>query len=192
MPAKPDGVSEGILKGIYRFRPAAKKRARFKAHLFGSGAILNEVLKAQEMLENDYGVAAEVWSVTSYKALYEDATAVERWNWLHVDKAPRKSFLERQLEGEAGIFVAASDYVKALPLSIAKYLPGPLTALGTDGYGRSEAREALRDFFEVDARHIAFAALAALARAGKVKPTKIQNARRALKIDPEKPHTLKK
>jgi pyruvate dehydrogenase E1 component len=191
MPAKPDGVSEGILKGIYRFRPATKKRTRFKAHLFGSGAILNEVLKAQKMLESDYGVAADVWSVTSYKSLYEDATAVERWNWLHADQAPRKSFLEQQFDGQTGVFVAASDYVKALPLSIAKYLPGPLTALGTDGYGRSEAREALRDFFEVDARHIAFAALAAMARAGKVKPAKLQSARRKLAIDPEKPHALK-
>jgi pyruvate dehydrogenase E1 component len=190
MPAKPKGASEGILKGIYRFRPATKQKTRFKAHLFGSGAILNEVLKAQEMLENDYGVPAEVWSVTSYKALYTDATATERWNWLHPDETPRKSFLEQQLEGQTGIFVAASDYVKALPLSIAKYLPGPLTALGTDGYGRSEAREALRDFFEVDARHIAFAALAAMARAGKIKPAKIQNARRTLNIDPQKPHAL--
>jgi pyruvate dehydrogenase E1 component len=190
MPAKPDGVDVdlGILKGIYRFRPATKPRVRFKVHLFGSGAILNEVLKAQEMLENDYGVAAEVWSVTSYKALFEDATAAERWNWRHPDQAPRRSYLEQQLEGQTGIFVAASDYVKALPASIAKYLPGPLTVLGTDGYGRSETREALRDFFEVDARHIVFAALAGMARAGKVKPALLKRARGDLEIDADKHH----
>jgi pyruvate dehydrogenase E1 component len=188
MPAKPEGVEAGILKGIYRFRPAAKKRARFKAHLLGSGAILNEVLKAQEMLEGEYGVSAEVWSVTSYKALYEEATATERWNWLHPEAPPRRSYLEQQLAGQVGIFVAASDYVKALPASIAKYLPGPLTVLGTDGYGRSETREALRDFFEVDARHIVFATLSGMARAGKVKPALIERARADLEIDPDKRH----
>jgi pyruvate dehydrogenase E1 component len=188
MPAKPEGVDEGILRGIYRYRPATKRRAKFKAHLFGSGAILNEVLKAQEMLENVYGVAAEVWSVTSYKALYEDATAAERWNWLHPDQPARLSFLERQLEGQAGVFVAASDYVKALPATIAKYLPGPLTVLGTDGYGLSETRAALRDFFEVDVRHIVFATLSALCRADKLKPAVVKDARRKLAIDPQKQH----
>ncbi|MDJ0781739.1 MAG: pyruvate dehydrogenase (acetyl-transferring), homodimeric type [Desulfosarcinaceae bacterium] len=188
MPPKPDGVDEGILKGIYRFRSATKKRAPFKAHLLGSGAILNEVLKAQALLENNYGVAAEVWSVTSYKALYEDATATERWNWLHPGEAPRDCFLARQLKGAKGIYVAASDYVKTLPAAIAKYLPGPLTVLGTDGYGLSETREALRDHFEVDARHIAFAALAGMLRAGKLKPAVVERARGELEIDPDKHH----
>ena len=157
MPAMPPNVEEGILKGMYKFRAADNKRAKIKAHLFGSGTILNEALKAQALLENDYGVAADVWSVTSYKNLYWDATDTERWNFLHPDREPKLSYLQQQLVNEKGVFITASDYLKALPGSIAKWLPGPTVLLGTDGYGRSETRDCLRDFFEVDARHIAYA-----------------------------------
>jgi pyruvate dehydrogenase E1 component len=186
MPPKPEGADAGILKGIYRFRPASGKDARAKTHLLGSGTILNEALKAQELLESDFGVAADVWSVTSYKNLYWDAIETERWNLLHPQERPKRSYLETQLADEKGVFVAASDYLKALPGSIAKWVPGPMVLLGTDGYGRSDSRSALRDFFEVDARHIAFASLGALARAKRVKPAVVEKARRQLEIDPGK------
>jgi pyruvate dehydrogenase E1 component len=186
MPPKPEGVDEGILKGLYRFRASPRRRARTKAHLLGSGAILNEVLAAQEILENDFGVAADVWSATSYKALYQDAVATARWNRMHPDERPRSAYIERQLGREKGVFVAASDYLMALPASIAKWVPGPMHLLGTDGYGRSDTREALRDFFEVDARHIAYAALDGLAREGQIKATVLNKARRQLEINPEK------
>jgi pyruvate dehydrogenase E1 component len=190
MPAMPEGVEEGILKGIYKFRASAQKKAAFKAHLFGSGAILNEALKAQEMLDAQYGVAADVWSVTSYKNLYWDAIDTQRRNSLHPEKKPQAGYLQQQTGKEKGVFIAASDYLKALPASIAQYLPGPVTLLGTDGYGRSDTRAALRDFFEVDARHIAFAALSALAREGKVDAATVRKARKQLEIDPERANPL--
>jgi len=190
MPAKPDGVDEGILKGLYKFSASEKKKATIKAHLFGSGAILNQALEAQQLLENDYGVAADVWSATSYKALYWDAMDTERWNMLHPTETRRQSYLETQLAGETGCFVAASDYLKALPGSIAKWLPGPMVLLGTDGYGRSDTREALRDFFEVDARHIAFAALSCLAREGQLKPEVVKKAIKELDIQTERTNPL--
>jgi pyruvate dehydrogenase E1 component len=186
MPAMPEGVEEGILKGLYRFRKSTQKRAAAKAHLLGSGAILTEALKARSLLEETYGVAADVWSVTSYKNLYWDAIDTERWNRLNPEKKPRPTYIERQMAREKGVFIAASDYLKALPATISRWMPGPLTLLGTDGYGRSETRAALRDFFEVDARHIAFAALAALAGEGKVSTAVIQKARKDLDIDPER------
>jgi pyruvate dehydrogenase E1 component len=156
----------------------------------GSGAILNECLKAREILEADYGVAADIWSVTSYKNLYWDAQDADRWNRLNPEKKPRLSFLQQQTAGESGVFVAASDYLKALPETIARHLPGPLVLLGTDGYGRSETREALRDFFEVDARHIAFAALAALGREKALPMAMVKKARKALTIDPNRSNPL--
>jgi len=190
MPAMPAGVEEDIIKGLYKFQPSDKKRTKARAHLLGSGAILNEVLKAREILENEYGVAADVWSVTSYNSLYRDAISTERWNWRHPGQKPQKSFIEQKLSGEKGVFVAASDYLKALPATIAKWVPGPLILLGTDGYGRSETREALRDFFEVDARHIVFATLSALAREGNITASVVQKAAKQFEIDPEKENPL--
>ncbi len=186
MPPMPKNAETGILKGLYRFRGAENKRARIRAHLLGSGSILNEALRAQQILEADYGVATDVWSVTSYKKLYEDAVDTERWNLRHPHRAPRKSFIEEQLTGSQGIFVAASDYLKALPAMIAKWVPGRLLLLGTDGYGRSESRAALRDFFEVDARHIAYTALCGLAAEKRVEAAVLKKARKALEIDPAK------
>jgi pyruvate dehydrogenase E1 component len=183
MPAMPEGVEEGILKGIYKYRTSDNHLAKYKIHLLGSGSILNEALKARALLEEKYGLAADVWSVTSYKNLYEDAMATQRRNMLEPEKAARPCFLEKQMAGEKGIFVAASDYIKALPATIAQWLPGPLVALGTDGYGRSDTREALRDFFQVDARHIAFAALGALLREKRIKPALIRKARKELHIN---------
>ncbi len=174
MPAMPEGAEAGILRGIYRLLPrrtrrsapakaarrTAKRPAGPRVHLLGSGAILNETVKAQALLAEKCGVAADVWSVTSYKELYRDAIATERWNLLHPGEAPRVPYLAEALAGTEGdLFVAASDYLRVLPLTVARWLPGPLTALGTDGFGRSDGRAQLRDFFEVDARYIALAAL---------------------------------
>ncbi len=190
MPAMPAGVEEGILKGMYRFRGSTRRQVPFKAHLLGSGAILIEALKAQTLLEENYDVAADVWSVTSYKNLYWDAIATERWNRLNPEKKPRDAYIGRLTAGEKGVFIAASDYLKALPASIAKWVPGPLTLLGTDGYGRSETRAALRDFFEVDARHIAYAALSALYTEGKLEKAVVQKARKDLQINAGRPDPL--
>ena len=186
MPAMPEGVAEGILKGMYRLKAAENKKAQLRAQLFGSGAILNEALKAQALLEEKYGVAAEVWSITSYKELYRDGHEVERWNRLHPLEPPRVPYVSSCLKDALGVCVAASDYVKALPDSISRWFPRPLVSLGTDGFGRSDSRRALRDFFEVDARHITLATLAALLQEKKLKPEVVQKAMQDLEISPEK------
>jgi pyruvate dehydrogenase E1 component len=188
MPAMPEGagVREGILKGMYLFKPAQKKDAKLQAQLFGSGAIMFEVLKAQDILENRFGVAADVWSVTSYKQLYRDANDCDRWNMLHSGKVPKVPFVAQQLKDTQGVLVAASDYMKVLPESIAQWMPRPLVALGTDGFGRSEGRASLRDFFEVDAKHIVLATLHALARDKKIDLKIVEQAVAELGINPEK------
>src|SRR6266481_1193000 len=170
MPAMPDGsnIRDGILRGLYLFKPSQKKDAKLRAQLFGSGAIMFEVLKAQEILESKYGVACDVWSVTSYKELYRNGNDCERWNMLHPGEKSRVPFVTEQLKDSQGVLVAASDYMKVLPESIAQWMPRPLLSLGTDGFGRSEGRVALRDFFEVDAKHIVLATLYALAREKKI------------------------
>ncbi|MBD1401052.1 pyruvate dehydrogenase (acetyl-transferring), homodimeric type [Pelovirga terrestris] len=192
MPAMPKekGVREGILKGLYRFRKTGLKGKQARIHLFGSGAILNEVIKAQKLLEEDYAVAADVWSVTSYKELYQDAIEVDRWNLLNPGKKPRKPYLAQVLDQEEGIFVAASDYMKVLPAALAKWLPGPIHCLGTDGFGRSDSRERLRDFFEVDQRYIALAALYQWADRDGGSMKVVQQALKDFDIDPDKlnPH----
>jgi pyruvate dehydrogenase E1 component len=185
-PRMPEGVRDGILKGLYRFRASEKKDSKRKAQLFGSGAILLEVLKAAEILEEKYGVAADVWSITSYKELYKDGNACERWNMLHPGAAQRESFVAGQLKAAEGVLVAASDYVKALPESISQWMPRPLIALGTDGYGRSDSRASLRDFFEVDAKHIVLATLTGVMREGKIKAAEVTQAIADLGINPEK------
>ncbi len=190
MPAMPEGVKEGILKGMYRFKASELKDAKLHAQLLGSGAILNEALKAQKILEEQYGVAADVWSVTSYKELYREAQSVERWNTLHPAERPRVPYFTKCLSDAPGVVVAASDYVKALPDSLARWAPRSLVSLGTDGFGRSDGRRALRDFFEVDARFIAFNALAALAREKKIKPDVVQKAMKEMDISPDKPEPV--
>ena len=186
MPPMPKGAKEGILKGMYKFKPSNKKTLKLKAQLFGSGTILNEVLKAQEILADDFKVAADVWSVTSYKELRKDGLDVERWNMLNPGSKPKVPYVAQMLKNEEGVFVAASDYVKALPDSIAKWFPRPLTSLGTDGFGRSEGRASLRDFFEVDAKHIVVATLHRLAVENKIKPQVVQKAIKDYGIDPNK------
>ncbi len=190
MPQMPKGAKEGIVKGMYKFKSSGKKQFKLKAQLFGSGTIMNEVLKAAEILEEDYKVAADVWSVTSYKELRRDALEVERWNMLHPSEKPRVPYISRQLKDENGVYVAASDYVKALPDSIAKWIPGTLMSLGTDGFGRSEGRAELRDFFEVDAKHIVIAVLYALAKEDKIKMQAVDKAIKQLDVDPGKPNPV--
>jgi len=192
-PPMPAGanVTEGILKGMYRLKAAeSQKNAALRAQLFGSGAILNEVLRAQEMLAEKYQVAADVWSITSYKELHQDGIDVERWNLLHAGEAPRVPYVTQCVAEEPGVFVAASDYVRALPDSISRFFPRPLHSLGTDGFGRSDSRAALRDFFEVDARFIVLATLAALCREKKMKPEVVRRAMLDMSIDPEKVNPL--
>jgi pyruvate dehydrogenase E1 component len=181
-PAMPKGVREGILRGLYRFKASDAKKPKAKAQLLGSGAILNEVVAAAGMLEK-YGVAADIWSATSYTQLYRDAHDAERWNRLHPGETPRRPYVTECLEGTGDVVVAASDYMKSLPDTISRWVPMPMTTLGTDGFGRSEDRAALRDFFEVDARHITLATLDALARQGKIDVSVAVQAVKDLKID---------
>src|SRR5271170_3653963 len=189
MPAMPGDVREGILKGMYRFRASENKESQLRAQLFGSGAILNEALKAQEILDK-YGVAADVWSVTSYKALYTDGIETERWNRLHPAAKPRVPYVMQCLADAPGVLVAATDYLKTLPNMVSQWVPRRMASLGTDGFGRSEGRAALRDFFEVDARFIALAALNELFLDGKIEKCVVQKAIADLGIDPEKPNPV--
>jgi len=186
MPAMPGDVKEGILNGMYRFRASENKKSKLRAQLFGSGAILREVLQAQEILETKYGVAADVWSVTSYKQLYVDGNETDRWNRLHPGEKQRVPYVTSTLGDAAGVLVAASDYLKTLPNMISKWLPRRLASLGTDGFGRSEGRASLREFFEVDARFITLATLHELFIDGKIDRKLIDQAIKDLGIDPEK------
>jgi len=190
MPEMPKGVKEGILKGMYKFQASDKKTSKLRAQLFGSGTILNEVIKAAKILEEDYRVACDIWSVTSYKEIRRDAIEIERWNLLNPTSKPKLTYIEKMLEKEDGVFVATSDYVKALPDSVSKWFPRRLYSLGTDGFGRSETREALRDFFEVDAKHIVFATLTALFKEGKIQDKALDKAAKELGINPKKRNPL--
>ena len=185
MPEMPSGAEDGIIKGLYRFKSSPNGKAKARAQLLGSGAILNETVKAQALLEK-YGVAADVWSATSYNELYRDAHRVERWNLLHPTETPRTSYVAECLGGTPGVIVAASDYLKSQPSMIARFIGRPLVALGTDGFGRSEDRQTLRHFFEVDARHIAAATLSALHRDGAIEAKAVTQAFKELEIDAEK------
>jgi pyruvate dehydrogenase E1 component len=187
-PEMPEGVRDGILKGMYLCKKSGKQDAKLHAQLMGSGAILLEALKAQEILESKFGFAADVWSVTSYKQLYMDGNACARWNMLHPGETPRVPFITQVTKDAPGVFVAASDYVKTLPESVSQWLPRPLVALGTDGFGRSEGRASLRDFFEVDAKHIVLATLTGLLREGQITADCVQTAVKELGINPEKPN----
>jgi pyruvate dehydrogenase E1 component len=190
MPAMPESrwgnVREGIIEGMYRFRPGPEGKV-LKAHIFGSGPILNSALEAQTILAERYDVSADVWSVTSYKKLRNDALKAARWNMLHPGEPPRLSYIERQLVDETGVFVAVSDYMKIVPDQIAQWVPGGLVTLGTDGFGRSDTRPALRRFFEVDAEMTVIATLYGLARKQKIPMSRVQSAIGELGVDPEKP-----
>jgi len=207
MPPMPAGVEDGILKGLYKFKagpeisqpgsagvsPAHPKLAGgtpalpgLKAHIFGSGTIINSALKAQEILAERYGVSADVWSATSYKMLRTDALRCKRWNMLHPVEPPKKSYIETLLAKEQGTFVAVSDYMRLVPDQVAPWVPGGLMTLGTDGFGRSDTRARLRRFFEVDAESTVIATLYALAEKGLVKREVVAKAIKDLGVDPEK------
>jgi pyruvate dehydrogenase E1 component len=186
MPAMPAGVEEGIVRGIYKL---AKVDAGAKAplvHLFGSGTILREALRAQQILAERYKVSSQAWSVTSYTELRRDAQACDRWNMLHPGERPMQSYLEQILAGEQGPFIASSDYIRAISEQISPWVPGGLTALGTDGLGRSETREHLRRHFEVDAECITLAALRQLAKRKQFDEKQLPQAIKDLGIDPHK------
>ncbi len=186
MPAMPEGAEEGIIKGIYKLKPDSLENATHHVQLFGSGAILREALRAGEILAEKYGVSAQVWSVTSYKELRKDALETERWNRLHPSKPARKPYITRVLETARGPVVAASDYMKILPDMIRPWVAQDLVALGTDGFGRSDTREALRRHFEVDAESIAVAALYALSNQGGIRRDQVARAIEDLGVDPDK------
>ena len=185
-PAMPEGAEDGIRRGLYRIRPGSRHRKR--ATLLGSGAILREAEAAAEMLENDWKVSTEVWSATSFNQLRRDGLEVERWNRLHPGEEKRVSWVRQCLAGRGGVTVAASDYMKVCTDQIRAFVPGPYRTLGTDGFGRSDTREQLRDFFEVDRRHIVVAALASLAENGQVDPEAQAKAIADYGIDPNAPN----
>lgn len=186
MPAMPEGVKEGILKGLYRFQKSNLNSSAATAHLFGSGAIMNQVIEAQKILEEKYNIATDVWSITSYNELRREALHVERENLLNPNNSPKVPYVTQCLKNEKGVFIAASDYMKVLPDSIRQWIPGSFTALGTDGFGRSESRKALRDFFEVDARHIVWATLVSLSKNKQISSDVLVAAQKDLKINPKK------
>jgi pyruvate dehydrogenase E1 component len=185
MPAMPEGAREGIIKGLYRFRASAEAKPRARAQLIGSGAILNEVVAAQALLSK-YGVAADVWSATSYNELYKEATRAERWTLRHPTEPAQVPYVAACLNPTSGVIVAASDYLKSQPGMIARFVSRPVVTLGTDGFGRSEDRAALRDFFEVDARHVAATTISALFREGALDEETLRRALADLGMSEEK------
>ncbi len=185
MPPMPSGVEDGILKGLYKFKPGPDGK-KLKAHIFGSGSIINSALKAQEILAERYGVSADVWSATSYKQLRMDALRCKRWNMLHPAEPRKKSHVEMLLAKEQGVFVAVSDNIRAVPDQIAPWVPGGLMTLGTDGFGRSDTRARLRRFFEIDAESTVIATLYTLAESGQIARQLVAKAIKDLGVDPEK------
>jgi pyruvate dehydrogenase E1 component len=185
MAPMPAGVEEGILRGLYRFKAGAGGK-KLKAHIFGSGPIINSALKAQEILAERYGVSADVWSATNYKELRNDAIRCKRWNMLHPTATPKKSYVENLLAKEQGVFVAVSDNMRIVADQIAPWVPGGLTTLGTDGFGRSDTRARLRRFFEVDTESTVIATLYALAEKGQLDRALVAKAITDLGVDPEK------
>jgi len=183
----PAGCQEGVLKGLYKFKPGAEGKL-VKAHIFGSGSIMQSALKAQTILAERYGVSADVWSATSYKLLRMDALRAQRWNMLHPTEPARKSYLETLLAGEQGAFVAVSDNIRTVADQIAPWVPGGLFTLGTDGFGRSDTRARLRRFFGVDVESTVIGTLYALAQKGQIDRKVVAQAIQDLGVDPEMVH----
>jgi pyruvate dehydrogenase E1 component len=190
-PALPAGAEEGIVRGMYLLRESSVAEDKPRVQLLGSGTILREVLAAAELLESEHGVAADVWSVTSFTELARDGLEAERWNRLHPTEQPRRSYVAAQLDGSRGPAVAATDYMRAFAEQIRPSMPGAYTVLGTDGFGRSDYRVKLRRFFEVDRHYVAVAALKALADGGELEPAAVQKAIKRYGIDPDRPAPLR-
>jgi pyruvate dehydrogenase E1 component len=184
-PAMPEGAEDGILRGMYQLSTGSGHGPRVQ--LLGSGTILREVMAAAELLQEDFGVAADVWSVTSFTELRRDGLEVERWNMLHPQSDQRSSYVTASLSDESGPVVASTDYIRAYADQIRQWVPGSYRVLGTDGFGRSDSRSALRRFFEVDRHYVAVAALKELADAGAVEPSRVQEAIERYEIDPDAP-----
>jgi pyruvate dehydrogenase E1 component len=187
-PALTPGAEAGILQGMYLLQRGGKGKVR--ANLLGSGTILREVLRAADVLEKEFGVPADVFSVTSFSELRREALDVERWNLLHPEQAPRMPYVRELLQQQVGPFVAATDYMRMVPDQIRQWVPGQYRVLGTDGYGRSDSRAALRGFFEVDHRYVVLATLKALADEGKLDRNTVSSAIEKFGIDPEKPNPV--
>jgi len=185
-PAMPSGVEDGILKGLYKFRAGEKSASKPRVHLFGSAALIWQALQAQEILDEKFGICADVWSATSYNLLRRDGLACDRWNLLHPDEPQRVPYVTQVLRDEPFPIVATCDYIKLVPDQIARWVPAGIRALGTDGFGRSEARAELREYFEIDARHVALAALTELAKIGKYDRSTLPAAIKSLGINPSK------
>jgi Pyruvate dehydrogenase complex, dehydrogenase (E1) component len=185
----PKGAEEGILKGMYLLKKGDAK-AKLKVQLMGSGTILREVLAAADLLKADFGVDADIWSVTSYNELRRDGLDARRHNLLHPTAKAKESFVEKSLKGHAGPVIASTDYMKAYADQIREWVPGRYVTLGTDGFGRSDSREKLRRFFEVDRYYVAVAALKALADEGQVPAAKVMDAIKKYGIDPAKPNPV--
>ncbi len=187
-PAMPAGVEEGIRRGMYLLSEGPKKRGKSpRVQLLGSGAILREVMAAAEMLAEEHGVAADLWSVPGFNELRRDGMAVERWNRLHPGEKPRRAYVEECLAGRRGPVVASTDYMRSFADQIRPWVRGRYVTLGADGFGRSDLREALRGFFEIDRHHVVVAALKALADEGELPAKKVGEAIRKYDIDPEAP-----
>jgi len=186
-PALPEGAEAGILRGMYLLRAGSGPADGAAVQLLGSGTILREVLAGADLLAADYGVAADVWSATSFTELRRDGLAAERWNMLHPGAEPRRSYVGDCLAGRRGPVIAATDYVKSFADQIRAFVPGRYRVLGTDGFGRSDYRKNLRRFFEVDRHYVAVAALASLAQDGTVPADTVADAIARYGIDPGKP-----
>ena len=187
-PEMPKGVEGDIIKGMYPFSTSKVKGE--KVQLMGSGVILREVIEAQKILENDYGVSADVWSVTSFNELRKDALEIDRWNRMNPDKPQKESHITKHLKKAEGPIIASTDYMKSFAEQIAVFLPHKFVALGTDGFGRSDSRENLRHFFEVDRHYVVVATLKALSDEGKIKSSIVTDAIKKFKLDPNKPNPV--
>ncbi|NNL06601.1 MAG: pyruvate dehydrogenase (acetyl-transferring), homodimeric type, partial [Gammaproteobacteria bacterium] len=189
-PAMPQGVGNGIVKGMYRYSEDKASKSEAKVQLFGSGTILREVIAAAEQLNNDWGVSADVWSVTSYNELAREARDCERWNMLNPEKKARISYVEQQLQDCEGPVISSSDYVRNVAEQIRNFVPTTYTVLGTDGFGRSDTRKQLRKHFEVNSNYITVAALKTLADEGTIPASMVKEAIKKYHISIRKPNPL--
>jgi pyruvate dehydrogenase E1 component len=188
-PPMPKNSEEDILRGMYKFKAADKKK-KLHVQLLGSGTILREVITAGELLEQDFDVSSDIWSVTSFNELRREALDVQRWNMLHPDQTPRTSYVTQNLKDDKSPTIAATDYMKIHSDQIREFVPGRYAVLGTDGFGRSDTRKQLRKFFEVNRYYVAVAALKALADEGSIPAKTVTDAIKKYGIDPEKPNPV--